>query len=154
MPCFLKEKAALHLQSRRSFGRGGRIRTDDLRVMSPTSYQTAPPRNMWNSVFGFQCCDVGYESVSPVSGRLVSPVCQIIIPAQSLFFYFVLAALSGRAVIHSPRIPPNSSKPAISIPPSQCLYDIREKGHPESLFRKHCRRSTDAGLRLEEMGHI
>ena len=29
----------------RCFGRGGRIRTDDLRVMSPTSYQTAPPRN-------------------------------------------------------------------------------------------------------------
>ena len=28
------------------FGSGGRIRTDDLRVMSPTSYQTAPPRNM------------------------------------------------------------------------------------------------------------
>jgi 2,4-dienoyl-CoA reductase-like NADH-dependent reductase (Old Yellow Enzyme family) len=26
-------------------GSGGRIRTDDLRVMSPTSYQTAPPRN-------------------------------------------------------------------------------------------------------------
>ena len=29
--------------------------------MSPTSYQTAPPRNVWNSVFSFQCCDVGYE---------------------------------------------------------------------------------------------
>ena len=29
------------------FGRGGRIRTDDLRVMSPTSYQTAPPRTMY-----------------------------------------------------------------------------------------------------------
>jgi hypothetical protein len=27
-------------------GSGGRIRTDDLRVMSPTSYQTAPPRNI------------------------------------------------------------------------------------------------------------
>jgi hypothetical protein len=26
------------------FGSGGRIRTCDLRVMSPTSYQTAPPR--------------------------------------------------------------------------------------------------------------
>ena len=25
-------------------GSGGRIRTSDLRVMSPTSYQTAPPR--------------------------------------------------------------------------------------------------------------
>ena len=28
-----------------SFNSGGRIRTCDLRVMSPTSYQTAPPRN-------------------------------------------------------------------------------------------------------------
>ena len=27
-------------------GRGGWIRTNDLRVMSPTSYQTAPPRTM------------------------------------------------------------------------------------------------------------
>ena len=26
-------------------GCGGRIRTNDLRVMSPTSYQTAPPRD-------------------------------------------------------------------------------------------------------------
>jgi hypothetical protein len=26
-------------------GCGGRIRTDNLRVMSPTSYQTAPPRD-------------------------------------------------------------------------------------------------------------
>ena len=29
-------------------GSGGRIRTYDLRVMSPTSCQTAPPRN-WNT---------------------------------------------------------------------------------------------------------
>jgi hypothetical protein len=28
-----------------SFGSGGRIRTCDLRVMSPTSYRTALPRN-------------------------------------------------------------------------------------------------------------
>ena len=28
-----------------SFGCGGWIRTNDLRVMSPTSYQTAPPRD-------------------------------------------------------------------------------------------------------------
>ncbi len=27
------------------FGCGGKIRTCDLRVMSPTSYQTAPPRD-------------------------------------------------------------------------------------------------------------
>ena len=27
------------------FGSGGRIRTSDLRVMSPTSYLTAPPRD-------------------------------------------------------------------------------------------------------------
>ena len=31
---------------RRNFGRGGRIRTYGLRVMSPTSYQTALPRTM------------------------------------------------------------------------------------------------------------
>jgi tRNA(fMet)-specific endonuclease VapC len=32
-----------------TYGRnsGGRIRTCDLRVMSPTSYQTALPRNLW-----------------------------------------------------------------------------------------------------------
>ncbi len=28
------------------YGSGGWIRTNDLRVMSPTSYQTAPPRNI------------------------------------------------------------------------------------------------------------
>ncbi len=28
------------------FGSGGRIRTCDLRVMSPTSYLTAPPRDI------------------------------------------------------------------------------------------------------------
>ena len=67
------------------FGRGGRIRTDDLRVMSPTSYQTAPPRNMWNSVFGFQCCDVGYKSAFPVSGRLASFVCKLKIPDEPPF---------------------------------------------------------------------
>ena len=30
------------------FGSGGRIRTTDLRVMSPTSYLTAPPRGNLN----------------------------------------------------------------------------------------------------------
>ena len=29
--------------------------------MSPTSYQTAPPRTMTEILFSFQCCDVGYE---------------------------------------------------------------------------------------------
>ena len=71
------------------------------------------------------------------------------------YFDIVSYRLASAGILyHSPRIPPFLPKPAISIPPSQCLYDIREKGHPESLFRKHCRRSTDAGLRLEEMGHI
>ena len=37
-----------------------------------TIYQTAPPRNMWNSVFGFQCCDVGYELALTMSGQLAS----------------------------------------------------------------------------------
>ncbi len=32
------------------FGSGGRIRTYDLRVMSPTSCQTAPPRNWYQSI--------------------------------------------------------------------------------------------------------
>ncbi len=32
-------------RGRRFISSGGRIRTCDLRVMSPTSYQTAPPRN-------------------------------------------------------------------------------------------------------------
>ena len=35
-----------NLSSRNRFGSGGQIRTDDLRVMSPTSYLTAPPRVM------------------------------------------------------------------------------------------------------------
>ena len=33
-------------------GSGGRIRTYDLRVMSPTSYQTAPPRDRWMRSIG------------------------------------------------------------------------------------------------------
>ena len=42
-----KQKNNLDLVSRLSLGgnSGGRIRTYDLRVMSPTSYQTALPRN-------------------------------------------------------------------------------------------------------------
>ena len=43
----LRKKEALgksHLYRGPQFGSGGRIRTDDLRVMSPTSYQTALPR--------------------------------------------------------------------------------------------------------------
>src|SRR5690606_20324283 len=35
---------ALYRLSYAGVGCGGRIRTDNLRVMSPTSYQTAPPR--------------------------------------------------------------------------------------------------------------
>ena len=31
-------------------GSGGRICTNDLRVMSPTSYQTAPPRDIYFSL--------------------------------------------------------------------------------------------------------
>ena len=34
-----------HLATPHDFSSGGGIRTRDLRVMSPTSYQTAPPRN-------------------------------------------------------------------------------------------------------------
>lgn len=37
------------------FGSGGWIRTNDLRVMSPTSYQTAPPRII--------CCNIYYLTV-------------------------------------------------------------------------------------------
>ena len=37
--------AVLNFGSASGFGCGGRIRTYDLRVMSPTSYQTAPPRH-------------------------------------------------------------------------------------------------------------
>ena len=32
------------------YGSGGRIRTRDLWVMSPTSYQTAPPRNTIDNI--------------------------------------------------------------------------------------------------------
>jgi hypothetical protein len=34
-----------HLATPHDYSSGGGIRTRDLRVMSPTSYQTAPPRN-------------------------------------------------------------------------------------------------------------
>ena len=38
----------------RKIGSGGWIRTNDLRVMSPTSYQTAPPRiKFFDLRFGF-----------------------------------------------------------------------------------------------------
>ena len=46
---------------------GGRIRTCDLRVMSPTSYQTAPPRGGRRSIAGVNgcgwVCRVGYRRV-------------------------------------------------------------------------------------------
>jgi hypothetical protein len=48
-----------------SVSSGGRIRTCDLRVMSPTSYQTAPPRGGLRSVappFG----DFGYRTVMSI----------------------------------------------------------------------------------------
>ena len=35
------------------YGSGGRIRTYDLRVMSPTSYQTAPPRIKTGCLSGY-----------------------------------------------------------------------------------------------------
>src|SRR3954447_21579166 len=42
----------LDQRPRRSEGHsGGGIRTRDLRVMSPTSYQTAPPRDEWTTEF-------------------------------------------------------------------------------------------------------
>ncbi len=48
-------------------GSGGWIRTNDLRVMSPTSYQTAPPRiklvvfrgcprSTWSALYGVTSC--------------------------------------------------------------------------------------------------
>jgi hypothetical protein len=49
----LKIKKDLHLKRYKSlncYGSGGWIRTNDLRVMSPTSYQTAPPRDEWISI--------------------------------------------------------------------------------------------------------
>ena len=41
-----KRRAAISCDSRISLGCGGRIWTCDLRVMSPTSYRTAPPRDI------------------------------------------------------------------------------------------------------------
>ncbi len=47
---YVKEKASTSEQETKAFECSGeRIRTADLRVMSPTSYQTAPPRVMCNS---------------------------------------------------------------------------------------------------------
>ena len=47
LPCGKKKAGATGsgAPASASDGSGGRIRTDDLRVMSPTSYLTAPPRN-------------------------------------------------------------------------------------------------------------
>ena len=53
------------------FGSGGRIRTDDLRVMSPTSYQTALPRNRAGAATRPQTTNV-------------SATCPIFILAQSV----------------------------------------------------------------------
>ena len=54
------------------FGSGGRIRTNDLRVMSPTSYQTALPRDMY---FVLKWC-LGRESNphDQRDHRILSPV--------------------------------------------------------------------------------
>ncbi len=47
-------------------GSGGRIRTSDLRVMSPTSYQTAPPRT--KLTFGAEI----FNQISAISQGLSS----------------------------------------------------------------------------------
>ena len=47
---FYNVKKARSLIEKQAFSScsGDRIRTSDLRVMSPTSYQTAPPRDQFN----------------------------------------------------------------------------------------------------------
>ena len=47
--CCLLPKRKAPLYTGLFFYSGGRIRTCDLRVMSPTSYRTAPPRAVWKS---------------------------------------------------------------------------------------------------------
>ena len=108
--------------------------------MSPTSYQTAPPRTMTEILSSFQCCDVGYEHVSFVSGRLVSPVSETVIPDRRRICYLVPSTLSGRALCLSPRFPPDSSKSAFSVPPSQCLYRAVGDGQPDGWSCKHAAR--------------
>ena len=68
----------------RLFGRGGRIRTYDLWVMSPTSYQTAPPRIesksiIYNVFFQVKCLSLiryslntGINQISN-KGKFLSP---------------------------------------------------------------------------------
>ena len=58
---------------------GGRIRTCDLRVMSPTSYQTAPPRNRDEEVIR-----PANPAVNPFDGSLRYP--------PDMYFYRITSA--------------------------------------------------------------
>ena len=82
----------------------------------------------------------GYEHVSFVSGRLVSPVSETVIPDRRRICYLVPSTLSGRALCLSPRFPPDSSKSAFSVPPSQCLYRAVGDGQPDGWSCKHAAR--------------
>ena len=67
-----RKKAASDTWSDAAFNSGDRIRTCDLRVMSPTSYQTALPRNKVR-VPDFRWIRMGCQGTNPRAPRRVTP---------------------------------------------------------------------------------
>ncbi len=96
--------------------------------------------NLWSRGQDLNLRPSGYEHVSFVSGRLVSPVSKTVIPDKRRICYLVPSALSGRALCLSPRFPPDCSKSAFSVPPSQCLHRAAGDGQPDGWSCKHAAR--------------
>src|SRR5690606_31832766 len=86
-------------------GSGGWIRTNDLRVMSPTSYQTAPPRI---KLFVNRAAPVNVARILPPAPHPVNPYFQI--NRQDS-----LAPEQARRILHKPRQRPAPSVPAERI---------------------------------------
>ena len=98
--------------------------------------------NLWSRGQDLNLRPSGYEHVSFVSGRLVSPVSKTVIPGKRRICHPVPSAFSGRALCLSPRFPPDSSKSAFSVPPSQCLCDTLGISRSGEHFHKHSGRSS------------
>ena len=76
-----------------SYGCGGRIWTYDLRVMSPTSYQAAPLRDIMVPETGLEPVRVlPHGILSP--GRLPIPPLRHVPLSATLLFYHILACMS------------------------------------------------------------
>jgi hypothetical protein len=130
-----------------SLDSGGRIRTCDLRVMSPTSYQTAPPRVVGHvlakSGHGQKPCDINPKQVSP-SNDAGPPT----LPGnarQTHAWPPARAATPAHNAAHPKRTPvPETHQPSTLLRTSPVLHPERTRRkaphHPAGWLAKQCRR--------------